>query len=187
MNKLKGDYMDYIKLSKTISRALRHAPKEYGLILDDEGYVKIDDLISSLHKINKWKSVNLDHLYKVIEKTDKKRFEITNGKIKAYYGHSIDKIIKKEVKEPPEFLIHGTARANIDSIKDIGLIPGRRQYVHLSLDKETALKVGRRHDKNPILLKVKSLEAFKNGVNFYYGNEDIWLSDKIPAKFIEFN
>ena len=36
--------MDYIKLSKEISYALRHAPWEYELEIDDEGYVDINQI-----------------------------------------------------------------------------------------------------------------------------------------------
>ena len=42
--------MDYEKLSKEISYALRHSPWEYELELDIEGWVDINQLIKSLHK-----------------------------------------------------------------------------------------------------------------------------------------
>ena len=35
---------DLIQLSKTISHALRHAPEQYGLTLDSEGWVATQDL-----------------------------------------------------------------------------------------------------------------------------------------------
>ena len=37
--------MDYTKLSKEISYALRHAPWEYELELDEEGFVPVEQLI----------------------------------------------------------------------------------------------------------------------------------------------
>lgn len=40
--------MDYFKLSEEISYALRHAPWEYGLELDDEGWVDIEQTINNL-------------------------------------------------------------------------------------------------------------------------------------------
>jgi len=53
----------------------------------------------------------------MIEKSDKKRYEISNGKIRALYGHSIPQRIIKEQKCPPEVLYHGTARRFVKSIK----------------------------------------------------------------------
>ena len=44
--------MDYIKLSKEISYALRHAPWEYELEIDDDGYVDINQLLASLNELN---------------------------------------------------------------------------------------------------------------------------------------
>ena len=40
--------MDYIKLSKTMSYALRHAPWEYELEMDEAGWVSIIQLLHSL-------------------------------------------------------------------------------------------------------------------------------------------
>lgn len=36
---------DYTSLSKEISYALRHSPQEYGLTLDEQGCVPVEDLI----------------------------------------------------------------------------------------------------------------------------------------------
>lgn len=59
-----------------------------------------------------------------------------------------------------------------------------RQYVHLSLDKETALQVGKRHDSSPIILKIEAYKAYQDGISFYLGNETVWLSDSIPPQYI---
>jgi len=60
-----------------------------------------------------------------------------------------------------------------------------RQYVHLSIDVESAYTVGRRRTKNPTILKVFAQESYKAGIKFYEENDGIWLSDAIPAEFIE--
>lgn len=67
----------------------------------------------------------------MIQKSEKKRYKIFNGKIKAYYGHSIPMKIAKEEKVPPGILYHGTARRFLNSILENGLLPKGRQYVHL--------------------------------------------------------
>ncbi len=41
--------MDYDKLSKEVSYALRHAPWEYELELDENGFVLIEQLLNSLN------------------------------------------------------------------------------------------------------------------------------------------
>ena len=41
--------MDYDKLSKEVSYALRHVPWEYELELDENGFVLIEQLLNSLN------------------------------------------------------------------------------------------------------------------------------------------
>ena len=81
-------------------------------------------------------------------------------------------------------MYHGTAHKYVDSILNIGLIPKNRQYVHLSEDVNTAITVGRRKDNNPVILIVYAKQAWDNGVSFYLGNENIWLADGVPSKYI---
>lgn len=178
--------IDYLKLSKEVSYALRHAPWKYELELDVNGWVNISQLLESLQSTNEWIELTKKDLQSMIEQSDKKRHEIVNDKIRALYGHSLPQRIIKEIKQPPQTLFHGTARKNISSIKDNGLHPKGRQYVHLSNDKETALEVGKRRDGQPVILTINALQAWEEGTKFYYGNEKVWLADHIHSKHILF-
>jgi len=109
------------ELSKEISYALRHAPWEYELEMDEEGWVPVEQLLDALHKEEKWRNISENDLAIMIQKSEKKRHEIFSGKIKAYYGHSIPMKIAKEEKVPPEVLYHGTARRFLNSIREKGL------------------------------------------------------------------
>ena len=49
---------ELVKLSKTISHALRHKPEEYGLTLDSEGWVPIQELLHALgQRVERWKNL----------------------------------------------------------------------------------------------------------------------------------
>lgn len=172
------------ELSKEISYALRHAPLEYGLEVDDEGWVPIEQLLDASHKEKRWKNICGADLSKMIEQSEKKRHEIKEGNIRALYGHSLPMKILKEEKIPPNILYHGTARESVKSILENGLLPRSRQYVHLSQDLETAKKVGKRHDVKPIILTIDAKTACSEGVKFYVGNEKVWLADEILPKYI---
>ena len=58
-----------------------------------------------------------------------------------------------------------------------------RQYVHLTTDTETAIKVGYRKSTNPVLLAIKAKDAYENGIKFYIGNEYVWLADSVPSEY----
>ena len=176
--------IDYTKLSKRISRALRHAPQEYGLKLDDNGWVSVDNLMVSLKK--KWPRLEIDDLEKMMAASEKQRFEVVDGRIRAVYGHSIDKNIVMTPHQPPEYLYHGTARRFLDNIRTSGLRSMNRQYVHLSADTETAKIVGRRRDDIPHILRISAGQAFADGIQFYHANDTTWLTDNVEIKYIEF-
>lgn len=177
MNKLE-------ELSKEISYALRHAPWEYELEMNEEGWVPVEQLLDALHRTEKWSSICEADLNEMIEKSEKKRHEFADGKIRAFYGHSMPMKILKEEKMPLNVLYHGTARRFLESIIKNGLLPQSRQYVHLSQDIETAENVGKRHDDKPCILIIDAKTAWNDGVKIYFGNEKVWLADAIPSRYI---
>ncbi len=177
--------MDYVKLSKEVSYALRHAPWEYELELDEEGFVPIEQLLHSLNSAKEYdREITKEDLEYIITHSDKVRHEIVTDKIRALYGHSTPIKIEKTPSIPPDVLYHGTAKRFLDSIMKEGLLPMKRQYVHLSADTDIASLVGKRRDKDPIILEIDAKDASKDGIIFYVGNDRIWLCDKIPAKYI---
>ena len=179
--------IDYIRLSKTVSHALRHEPWVYELELDDAGWVPIDQLLESLRPIQEeWSELTTTEIEEMIRTSSKSRHEIRDSCIRAIYGHSIPGKLKRKPSPPPEFLYHGTSPKSVSEIKLHGLKPMKRQNVHLSTDEATAVEVGKRKSKIPVLLRVQALEAFENGVAFFEGNEKVWLADHVPSRFIEF-
>lgn len=177
--------MNYLMLSKEISYALRHAPWEYELELDEDGWISVERLLTALKENGKWGNITIRDLEHIIENSDKKRHELVGGKIRALYGHSVPKKIVKESAEPPAILFHGTARRFLESIENKGLLPKGRQYVHLSNDIETALQVGKRHDDKPVILEIDAKKAWHEGIKFYLGNDKVWLANDIPSKYIK--
>ena len=174
--------IDFIQLSKTVSHALRHEPQYYSLNLDNQGWVLLSDLVIALNS----KGIRVDEfdINKMVELSKKKRHQILNGKIRAYYGHSLDTKILKHSADPPQFLYHGTTKNNLNSIVEMGLLPMERQYVHLSVDENMASIVGSRRKGELVVLKIKAKEAHLHGVQFYKEENGIWLSDSIPSKYI---
>lgn len=186
------------KLSKMISHALRHEPDTYNLSLDQGGWVKMNELINALkEKSSEWQSLQYFDILKMIDFSDKKRHEVKVERIgseykntfqwfiRAKYGHSVKGKIYNEKVEPPSILYHGTTDQATQKILSIGLLPMSRQYVHMSGEIAEAIRVGRRRQQKPQILKIDAKRAFREGVNFYQGNDKIWLSDKIDPKYIQ--
>lgn len=175
----------YTQFSKQVSYALRHNPQTFGISLDKDGWVLIDDLLTALNKRNTLQASIAD-IYYIIDHSEKKRFEIKDDKwIRATYGHSAIKIEFTPV-EPPPVLYHGTSnRAWTEHIANDGLKPMNRKYVHLSSDYETAVKVGSRHDRNLVILTVNAAAMYNDGFKFFHSaNDGTWMVNSVPRKYI---
>jgi putative RNA 2'-phosphotransferase len=175
-------------VSKFLSLVLRHSPETINLELDENGWADVEELITKCFKNgNSLNPLTAELLDYVVENNDKKRFAFNEDrtKIRASQGHSISVELNLNEAEPSEFLYHGTVDKFLESIKKEGLQKMSRQHVHLSKDRETAIKVGRRRGVAQILT-IKSREMFKDGFKFYLSENNVWLTDEVPVKYIEF-
>jgi putative RNA 2'-phosphotransferase len=125
-------------------------------------------------------------LEQIVETDNKKRYAFNDDKtlIRASQGHSICVDLNYKSQIPPDVLYHGTGEKNIQKILNSGIKKMNRQYVHLSIDVETALKVGQRHGK-PINFRIKAKEMYEKGFLFYISDNGVWLSEFVPNEFVE--
>lgn len=172
-----------IRTSKLLSRVLRHDPSAIGITLDSQGWADVNDLLDKLARNRR--KISRDQLEHVVETNNKRRFIISEDgtRIRANQGHSIKIDLGLTPTPPPESLYHGTATRFLDSIREKGLIPGSRQYVHLSDNLQTAHQVGSRHGK-PVILFVESGKMHQEGNRFYLSENGVWLTDSVPIDFI---
>src|SRR5579859_355155 len=174
------------QLSRTMSYALRHDPQNFGLTLDEEGWVPVQDLLLALRRRSAWRALREEDFAAVIAQSEKRRFEMLDGKIRAYYGHSVPQKIERTAALPPVTLFHGTTPQAAQAIRVEGLRPMNRQYVHLSADTATARQVALRRTAQPVILHIAAQQAHQQGITFYLGNDNVWLADHIPPEFISF-
>ena len=153
------------RLSRTLSLVLRHDPGVIGLILNDHGWARIDELLDCMSR--KGKRVDCYLLEKIVAESDKQRFRISgDGKrVRANQGHSILIELNFEKKAPPQWLYHGTASRFMDAIEREGLQKQSRHHVQPSGDKDTVRKVGVRHGK-PVVLEVAAQLMVSHGHQF---------------------
>lgn len=176
-----------IRLSKFLSLILRHRAESFGLTLDEAGFTDLESVWAAIEQRYPGQYTNAD-LRAVVagDKRGKKRFEIENDRIRARYGHSQVRTITYPPVEPPKYLYHGTHANVLDAIRRNGLKPMKRQYVHLSLDKDWAATVGRRRTDRPAILRIRAGEAHHAGIEFYRPEPNHYLTTAIPPAFIDF-
>ncbi|MFI1505138.1 RNA 2'-phosphotransferase [Streptomyces sp. NPDC020597] len=172
-----------VKVSKYLSKHLRHQPERIGLTLDEAGWVEIDELIAACaaHGFR----VTRDELDHVVAANDKKRFAIDGTRIRASQGHSVEVDLGLDPAVPPPYLYHGTVARSLDAIRAEGLRPMNRHDVHLSADRGTATRVGARRGR-PVVLSVDAGAMHRDGLVFHLSANGVWLTKSVPPQYLRF-
>ena len=168
--------------SKYLSLILRHHPEAAGIRLDEHGWADVQQLIAG---VNRTRPLTLALLEEIVRTDEKQRyaFNADKTKIRANQGHSLPVDVELETQIPPDLLYHGTARRFTGRIDAQGLLPQNRLYVHLSLDEETAVRVGRRHGE-PAVYQVLAGAMHEAGYTFYRSVNGIWLVQAVPPEYL---
>lgn len=173
-----------IRESKFLSLVLRHKPETIGLALDANGWASLEDIVEKSKSAGIF--FDLDKIRKIVATNDKKRFSLNEDgtKIRANQGHSVEVDMQYVPEEPPVELYHGTTDKAAGMIMEEGIKHGRRLYVHLSADTDTARDVARRREGEPVILKVLAKEMYLLGAEFYKTANGNWLTKFVPAKHV---
>ncbi|MET7361796.1 RNA 2'-phosphotransferase [Streptomyces sp. NPDC005562] len=172
-----------VKVSKYLSRHLRHRPDRIGLTLDAHGWVEIDALLAAAAAHGfPFTREEFDH---VVAVNDKQRFAVRDGRIRASQGHSVDVDLALPPATPPAYLFHGTVAAHLAAIRAEGLRPMNRHAVHLSPDRETATRVGARRGR-PVVLSVDAGAMHRDGLVFQVSANGVWLTAAVPPAYLRF-
>lgn len=173
------------QISKFMSLVLRHKPETIGLMLNENGWANVQEMIDKMNTTGA--DVDIDLIHTIVETNDKKRFAFNEDMtmIRASQGHSVEVDLNLSEVQPPEFLYHGTIQESVDIIRLEGLKKMSRQHIHLSKDKETAIKVGSRRGK-PVILVIRAAAMQADGYPFYLSANEVWLTDEVPVQYIQF-
>ncbi|AXE87136.1 RNA 2'-phosphotransferase [Streptomyces sp. Go-475] len=172
-----------VKVSKYLSKHLRHQPERIGLVLDEGGWVEIDALIAAAAAHGfRFTRDELDH---VVAANDKRRFAVEGTRIRASQGHSVEVDLGLPPATPPADLYHGTVARALDAIRAEGLRPMNRHAVHLSPDRETATRVGVRRGR-PVVLEVDAAAMHRDGHVFHVSANGVWLTQAVPPGYLRF-
>ena len=170
------------RITRALAFMLRHQPEEFDLELDRFGWGDLEDVVYALQE-RTGSTVEEEDVAEAIESSDRPRYEIKDGKIRALYGHSIQ-IDPGEPTEPPDELFIGVGSRDASRAEDSGLRSGRRAFLHLARTEEEARESGRRIARDYAVVTVFAGEAFDEGTDFY-DRGALFLADEIPGEFLE--
>jgi RNA:NAD 2'-phosphotransferase (TPT1/KptA family) len=157
-----------IRLSRAMSRCLRHQALEMQVVMTDEGFVKVADLAKAL-------STTEIEILRVVGDPTEPRFELVGDFVRALYGHSLPVNVTPSLSiGVPTKLFHGTSWEAIDDIVQSGIKPMGRQRVHLTNSIHEAHAVATRKG-SPLVVEIDS------SGNVTGAAEGIWTSKKVGA------
>ena len=169
------------RISRFLSRLLRHFPHKFGIKLDEDGWAELEAVE---RVVRERYGVGRDVIQRIVEKDAKGRFELAYGRIRARYGHSVAVNTKwSEKGSIPPKLYHGTKPEAVKSILKRGLLPMKRLEVHLSESVEEAIEVGKRHCSKPVVLEIDASGMLKRGYEIRKKGK-VYTTDFVPAEFI---
>lgn len=198
-------------LVATLAHMLRHHPEQYLLEVDAHGWADLESVVIALRcREREWSRLSRQELEQWIAMMPVRRFETQRGRVRALYGHSLRNVVVGVIRRPPNILWHGTTAELSPVIQTNGLLPIRRRFVHLTSDRRYAEDVARskvglqfRDETNlevelnskfaseesgsddGVILTVFAEEAFRAGIKFRQANEQVWLAQSIPSRFVE--
>ncbi|MCR6488204.1 RNA 2'-phosphotransferase [Amycolatopsis sp. OK19-0408] len=166
------------RISKRMSRHLRHDPAAIGLTLAPGGWVPVDALLAALR-------ITREQLDEVVETNNKRRFAFDESgtRIRASQGHSVTVDLGLPDATPPDILYHGTVPKFLDAILREGLRPMNRHAVHLSPTTDTARVVAARRGK-PVILRIDAAAMSAAGHSFQVSANNVWLTATVPPEFL---
>jgi putative RNA 2'-phosphotransferase len=172
------------RISKYLSKHLRHQPERIGLELLPGGWIKVDQLLGAAAQHGF--ELSLVELQQVVASNEKQRFAFdeTGDLIRANQGHSIDIDLQLPVRTPPAVLYHGTHTQVVTEILKTGLLKMSRHHVHLTTNLSVAHEVGGRRGKS-IVIGVNAILMESNGHDFYCTDNDVWLVDRVPPEYLK--
>ncbi len=175
------------RVSRLLSRLLRHSGMRVGLHFRSDGYVKVDDILcyNGIAKLN----VTLDDIKHITDTNGKKRFALINEKgvywIKANQGHSMqfDNIQYKTIKPGDISLaIHGTYYKAWELIKTKGLKTMGRTHVHFAIGEyKSGNVISGMRGNCQILIYLNIEKCLDNGIELLLSDNNVVLTTGISG------
>lgn len=170
-------------LAKFLTYLLCHRPDEFGLVLDEEGFVSVKQVLQALAAEPGFGHVRRHHLEQLAGLLQPPRFEIEDDRIRGLDPGPAD--LRRTGEEPPALLYAAIPAKAHEPVFASGLKGPRGQEVVLADTPELALKLGRRRSPEPVLVTVQAQAAGRTGMIWEKYGEHLYLAREVPRKFLQ--
>jgi len=168
------------KLAKFLDYLLGRHPDEFGLCPDEDGYVKIKDLLKAISEEDGWGYVRQSHLREVTVALDRPLVELSGKRIRAV---DRSKMIAPDFPESiPRLLYHPVRQRAYPVVLEKGVKPASSSpYIVLAREWSMAERLGRRMDASAVILTVNTDQLTRLGATLNVFGSVLFLADRLPA------
>jgi len=165
--------------SKFVAYVLGRQPDAFGLVPDQDGYVKIKDLLKALAEEEGWRYVRRSHLNEILLTVPDPPIEIQKDRIRSTDITRLPQPLPP--KALPKLLYTCVRTRAYPHVVEKGILPTGHPSVVLCASTQLAERIGRRTDPHPVLLTVNVGRSTAQQVTFYQQGEAIYLAEQVPA------
>jgi putative RNA 2'-phosphotransferase len=169
------------QLGQLMYYVLERRPDEFGLVPDDEGFVRFKDLIKAISEESGWGYVRRSHIHEVLLSAPDHSFVVEDDRIRVVGSEKA--VSRTEGVVPPKLLYLCMRRKAYRVVCEKGISLMGHKRILLATTVEMALRMGRRRDPKPVLLTVQARRAAEAGVTFCRQGELIYMADHVPVGY----
>jgi putative RNA 2'-phosphotransferase len=168
------------KLAKFLDYLLGRHPEEFGLCPDEEGYVKIKDLIRAINEEDGWGYVRQSHLREVTAALAATPVELAGKRIRAVDRTKL--VVPNIPENVPKLLYHPVRRRAHPVVLEKGVKPASSgSKIILARERSMAERLGRRMDASPVILTVNTDKLSTLGATLNAFGRVLFLTDGLPV------
>ncbi len=171
-------------LGRTLAGILRHFPEKYDLVMDEQAWVNLNDLVGKLRWQRRFRWLKPLHIMSLIETDPKGRYQVRDDKIRATYAHTVNVDPDLPTLNIPDELYYPTNEDELEALLETGLMPVDRRKVHLSKTYASAMNAGRVRDLFPKVVKIDAKTMIADGNVIKKAGTTVFVAEEVQAQYL---
>jgi putative RNA 2'-phosphotransferase len=179
------DKRELRRMEKMLFAMLGRHPDAFGVVLDKGGWISIKELRQAVVEEKGFSYITPRGLTQFFSLFRPEKFEWQENFVRVKLELQSSNLTIYKEATPPELLyvsIRPKAHAHVIArgLQSIN----NKKWVALSIEKEVALKIGMRRDRNPIIAEIMALKSNKAGVVYRKAGKLLYLVESLDPQWM---
>ncbi len=168
------------QFAKLCEYILGRRPDEFGLVVDENGFVKLKEFLKAVCENDGWRHIKQSHINEMLLVCENPPVEIADNLIRARDRSHLPRC--QYCPEPPKLLYTCIKQKSYPTVLERGIQPTYQAEVVCAESVEMADRIGKRRDNHPIRLTIHAGKAAESGISFFQAGEGLYTTDYIPPE-----